>query len=668
MGKGQYFKGISGCRYSVTATDNGSTQVNFFSSYSLGTASPTWELVEVNVTYAEFCNTLKKHFGIEQGGAKDGSLQSYRNHLSTLNSYLASVGKTMDSRIGIELGSGFGSALKHYLEIVQVSRRTKRDRRNHLQLIRRLHLDLAAKGSEKEQVATSLSLELRSAIARTGLEPQTLARSVGASTSALKRWLKGAMPNARGIPSLHRLESALGLARGHLVDLIEDAPSPSAPKSAVIPYRVRLKSLTQDKYFLAESDLTAEFREEWQGLFSYKTGISPMLRRHPKKGKWRCIPIETATRISVLARRGNTACPTANIALQKIRSFLGGIQSLSFDQTGLQQTSETPIPQTLAWLAYPDALDAYLDLVTRRSDDVVHNGQKTFCSFVGALVRPSTGYLWQCFHLASRLPESIRPATPDAWHQMCEQSHKLLSDWFELSSGVSRDPVMPLRGLLQLDNPLEPVVKAIAAIEKAADEAPPGSLSEALLRRDALLLCMLLANPLRLRTFMAMTWLPDDTGTLRGNPTQGWRIHLQNHHFKNGTGQKNRPYDVGVAKWVEPRLGAYIEEYRATILGGQESAYLFVSSRFNGIWGGMGAHVRKLTERYIEGCPGFGAHGFRHLVATVWLTNHPNDFLTVAELLNDELKTVIKHYAHLKRDISFQRYEGHLSSMTKKRP
>lgn len=56
-------------------------------------------------------------------------------------------------------------------------------------------------------------------------------------------------------------------------------------------------------------------------------------------------------------------------------------------------------------------------------------------------------------------------------------------------------------------------------------------------------------------------------------------------------------------------------------------------------------------------------HAFRHLVATDWLTAHPNDYLTVAQLLNDELDTVIKNYAHLKRDKSFLRYEDHLSSI-----
>ena len=56
-------------------------------------------------------------------------------------------------------------------------------------------------------------------------------------------------------------------------------------------------------------------------------------------------------------------------------------------------------------------------------------------------------------------------------------------------------------------------------------------------------------------------------------------------------------------------------------------------------------------------------HAFRHLVATDWLTQHPNDFLTVAELLNDKFDTVMTNYAHLKRDISFSRYEEHINRL-----
>ena len=110
----QYIKQLENCRYPVTSEYNG-TQV----TYSIVTASPTWELVILNITYNELVEKLKAHFGIfpvlgtnEEG---QGSIQSYRNHLSTLNSFLASVGKTLESRVGVELGSAFESSLKWLL-------------------------------------------------------------------------------------------------------------------------------------------------------------------------------------------------------------------------------------------------------------------------------------------------------------------------------------------------------------------------------------------------------------------------------------------------------------------------------------------------------------------------------------------------------------------------
>lgn len=50
-------------------------------------------------------------------------------------------------------------------------------------------------------------------------------------------------------------------------------------------------------------------------------------------------------------------------------------------------------------------------------------------------------------------------------------------------------------------------------------------------------------------------------------------------------------------------------------------------------------------------------------MATDWRTRYPNDYVTVAQLLHDKLETVMAHYAHLRRDTSFQRYEEHLNAM-----
>lgn len=657
MKKGHIFNPLPTRRYQLTTKHNVIPQVTWYNFITYDIASSTWELT-VNINYSQLCDELKTHFCIEDGCDRKGSnLQSYRNHLSTLNSFLASVGKTLNSRVGVELGSAFDANVRQYLEIIQVAQRTKRDRRSHLHLLQRLHVKLAGGNRKSEKPATSLSVELRTAVARTGMPPKTLARQVSVSPSAMFRWLNGAMPNKRGIPTLRRLESALGLPRDHLVSLINEGVTELEVVHHAIPFRVRLKEFVKERYLVPESALTPEFLDEWRDFFDYKTCSLPMLERLTK-GKWRCIPADTAVRMSALVKSGDTVCPTAQIALTRMRTFFGAIHVMT-ERGILRLDLNGPVPMTLAWLAYPKVLDAFLKWVTHRSDGLMHNGQKVFCRFIKSLVRPTTGYLWQNPHLASRLPESCRPANPEAWRHLCESSHKLAHVWVKQSNSLSRDPTLPISGLLELEQPMKPVLRVIELIDQAAAAAPEGSLSEALLRRDALLVAMFLSNPLRVRTMASLKWSLDGAETLHGSAAAGWRLRLQAHHMKNG----KELYDVRVAAWVAPRLEAYLEEYRNTILGKNESLYLFVSSRPLNVWGGMASHIRKLMKRYIKGCPGFGPQAFRHLVATDWLTNHPNDYLIAAELLNDRLETVILNYAHLKRDKSFLRYEDHLSSM-----
>ncbi|MBQ5942252.1 hypothetical protein J8847_19725, partial [Massilia sp. AB1] len=89
--------------------------------------------------------------------------------------------------------------------------------------------------------------------------------------------------------------------------------------------------------------------------------------------------------------------------------------------------------------------------------------------------------------------------------------------------------------------------------------------------------------------------------------------------------------------------------------------YLLIGDSIGGLWKGISKTILRLTRRYIPGSPGFGPHAVRHLVATTWLRKNPGDFLTVAELLNDSLKTVLENYAHLRRDDSFARYEAQIA-------
>ena len=77
----------------------------------------------------------------------------------------------------------------------------------------------------------------------------------------------------------------------------------------------------------------------------------------------------------------------------------------------------------------------------------------------------------------------------------------------------------------------------------------------------------------------------------------------------------------------------------------------------------MSHGVLDLTRTHIPGCGGFGPHAFRHLVATDWLRRNPNDFLTVAELLNDSLPVVMKTYAHLKQETALARHSDQLQAL-----
>lgn len=625
--------------------------------------------------YTELLDLLKKHFGFSAAEHDETppAMQQYRNHLSALNGFLAICGKTVEGNVGAELGSQFDSRLREYVAALQVSDRTKRDRITQLRFIRRIYEGRdTALAMPVSCSQGSLSTKLREAIACLGIAPKTLAIQVGLSPTTVRAWLNGGGVNKRGIPSLHRLEHALGLERGSLVKLALQEPAPvrnSAAKdhtevslsAPVIAHRRLIAERVPHGLTLSESELSDEFLGEWHSLFTYKTGGMQELERS-SKGVWRLIPANTSIKISSLAHRRNMVCPSAEMLIERLRTFLGVLFRLPVHEGGIQWGVK-PV-QTLAWLAHPDALALYLQWMTDRSDGIRHSGQRVFAQFVASLLRPKTGYLWQQPEVfRERLPRDMRPADSAAWHTMCARSHAYLRQFIRSAISISRAPDEPISNLLSLPYPLKPVLEAINRIDAAAAACPPGSMSEARHKRNALLLALLLSNPLRRRSIASLTWLSDGRGSVRRSAESGWRIVLAPYHLKNGDSKRGKNYDVKVADWVAPRLSEYIEEYRERLLNGRDSPYLFVSGTSVRVWEGLGPTVQKITRIYIPGSPGFGPHALRHLVATDWLRRYPGDFLTVAELLNDRLETVLANYAHLERDDSFARYEAHIMKM-----
>lgn len=654
--KGKYFSFnyLGNPRY-YAVTANNVVEVSHFCSVFAG-SNPT-ELY-MAVPYADLVTQLKQHFSLDDSPSPS-AIQQYRNYLSTLNGYLAFCGKTLESNVGVELLGQFDGRMREYLESIKVAPRTARDRVLQLKAIQRLFQQAQVPRNPTADKPSSLAAALRQHIANSGIAPKTLAKQAGVDPTTLSRWLKGAKPREDTLPGLRRLEGRLGLRRETLVQCVEQAAEEKTSSGVVPSHRLRMAGRSQHGLILSESELSESFLQEWNELFDYKVGSFPVLERQPR-GRWRLIPAAVSKSLSRFARRGAMVCPTANIFIERMRSFLGVICNLPAEGGGIA-LSEAP-RQTLALCAHPRALECYLQWVSDQSGGIRHNGQKVFARAIASLLRPQTGYLWQQADVfRERLPATLRPESDDAWRKMCASSHKLLRDYIRSATGISRNPEEPIADLLVLPNPLKPLLDAIDLIEADAAASPPGSVTEARHKRNALVLALLLSNPMRIRTLASLTWLPDGHGTVRGSSTQGWRILLQPLHLKNGNSYQSRSYNVKVAEWVKPLMDEYIEEYRDTLLAGKSSPYLLVGDKDGKIWEGLTHTVLKLTRRYIPGSPGFGPHAIRHLVATDWLRKNPGDFLTVAELLNDTLATVLANYAHLRRDDSFARYEEQIA-------
>jgi hypothetical protein len=85
---------------------------------------------------------------------------------------------------------------------------------------------------------------------------------------------------------------------------------------------------------LPEADLNASFLQEWRALFDCKPSDLPTLERQPR-GNWRLIPKSVSAAVSSLSRRGAMVCPSADMFLTRIRSFLGVLTNLPPEGGGI---------------------------------------------------------------------------------------------------------------------------------------------------------------------------------------------------------------------------------------------------------------------------------------------------------------------------------------------
>lgn len=631
----------------------------------------SWQLYEnqpkpeMQQTYREVIARRKLELQADIDTPSSSDTQVFRNNLSTLHSFLAFFGKTEDSPVGREMLHSFDEKMQLYLDSMSVAPRTKSDRRSHL---RAWQLSIASVQQPADRKSTDTNLPstfhqvLREAISASGYAPKTLAKQAGASVSALQRWMKGAIPNRRAFPSVNRIEAKLGLSRDSLLALVpqlsrEAQAQTLRTRTIVIGFRERQQANTKSPYILHARQMTPEFLHEWEDFFEYKTQRSPQLVRSGR-GSWRLLPLEKIVeRLPPYARRGKAGCVTAKITMDMVRTFFGFL-SLPKDSGGRGVLLNDA--QTLAWLVVPKVIEGFLAFRSDRSGGLVHKGHANFCKFGASMTHPLTGYLTQQPEFALKLPNGT---VTGSWTDACARAHRLYQEWIQDARDISRKPNEPIQGLLNLAKPLAPIMRAVEQLDILAARAAPGSLEEARHKRDALLLSMLMANPLRARNFILMTWKENGTGALYRRESGQWRLQFGAGDFKNDRYANKTDYDAPLPHALSDRIEEYLYDYRPRLIKQNPSSASVFPGQTGKIFYGLNKHVFQITQRHIPETPGFGPHAMRHVVATDWLRTHPNDFLTAAQLLHDRLETVLKDYAHLKQDEAFSRFEEHLNAV-----
>ncbi|MBD9475208.1 hypothetical protein IB268_19985 [Achromobacter sp. ACM01] len=334
---------------------------------------------EMDITYTELLEQHKNRLTQERGSFSE---QVLRNHTSALKAYLVFCGKELSQRVSREFTADFLKRMQEFAQLVSGgNRKTAADKLSMLRAIKKTVDSLHRKAQLAPVSGVSMfHKELRLAVASSGQTPEEIAKAIGAAPLTLPRWMNGANPVKKGMPTLRRLERHLGLERGFLENKLEYPRKDVrvAMAAAGDKYIERMRSLAKDPFYLPRSEFSSELEAEWFALLRYKTAEHPVGLRRSHRGCWRVLSKdqvgpEIASDRFCCVTEGHYS-PSASRNFQIIRAFLG---FLSKPTVGNTASAGLGLPvdkvQTLAHLVIPENLEAYLQFMKARSGHTIHN-------------------------------------------------------------------------------------------------------------------------------------------------------------------------------------------------------------------------------------------------------------------------------------------------------
>ncbi len=609
--------------------------------------------------------------------AKQGmGSQQVKNIASALRLWIRTLGFADSKAINDDFGVDFD---RHFLMFsddiaATLAVRTQRDRQEQILRWRRI----AEAVLRHDVLPDTFGEALQFCIASSSMSIAAVARAIGLSAPAVRRWmLSEGLPGGSTVENVLRLEELFKLPKGTLISRVPQARRAWYARGLGKLNTSTSFTKTRRQQTAATSNYTPRFQgriaSQWEDLIRFKTDS---LREGARaRNTWRTKPIDRVSqRVHPSSIVDGRVCATASVNWGMISSFLGW---LSLENAGSPRIPAEEAT-TLAWLCQKDYVLQYAKWAMRRSDGRFHNGINVFIQVIESYLRPHSGFLWLNEAIADTLPPlTLRrmlgaqsDGDAEAWQSFCTKTRRELREFRERAADLhgirrSRDPSERLAVVLNDEFPLRKLVDFVESVERNMP-APAHQRDYRAWLRDVVLCRLLLTNPLRIGQIAGMTFRADGTGNLIRIGAGRFRIQFAPEDFKNEKGAANGPYNVEVDQKLGGWIDRYLNESRPYLYGADESDRLLLATtkgpRKENIHlraAGMVADVapkaeafytrlRTLTSTYIDGCPGFGPHSFRHAIATDHLRRNPGDYLTVATLLHDKLETVLKNYSHLK--------------------
>lgn len=580
------------------------------------------------------------------------------NFKSACRSWMTFLGKDENkNNVGGELNTQFDEKLSKYLAELKAARLADSTIRDRKSAIKKLYTIYQTQSSVlKNDRSSDIGVELRRLLQRADLSYKQLAKESGVSPSFIQRLLNGSNPQKDRDSKVRRLESALirrGVitSPGHLTELLKfvsnttNRASPQFAKNvlglnsnSLEDAKVCFKNLTDKP--LRRITLT-QFKTDFPSLYTFLN----LYRAHKvSSGQWTVHPVQTKKRGLWVFNHNGTASysPSFDNYLSTLFGYIAYLRDYSMVPKNKIDSVDNLIDGLL--------LVQYIQFLKERRKGVLGgNAQR-----LGAL----------CTELSREVLRQVNAGLlrePSRFDEIGSLKKRIEVLTKKTAIHRIRNPWDKLNPFFELEEPAKPFIE-ISKMLLAEAKAPQSFIADAIALRDAFLLRLLAALPLRERTIVSLTYRADNTGHLRySNKEEAWLLDLPANIIKN-----QRPIRRVLPTSFNSLIEAYLSEARPRLLetygGALEVDWLIVAkntakSRHNEMLVDedgatytvapgqflISPRLAVITQKYLG--IAIRAHAFRHLMATRFLKLNPGQFQACADLLGDKIETVTAHYA-----------------------